>query len=82
MNWIVLWDHLWEVIFYLFCFAAFVQVFYYSFFYSRVAFYREKTKQQSQQHPVSVIICAKDETRTLPVIFQVFWCKNTQVRTR
>ena len=65
MNWIVLWDHLWEVIFYLFCFAAFVQVFYYSFFYSRVAFYREKTKQQSQQHPVSVIICAKDEDENI-----------------
>ena len=65
MNWTLLWDHLWEVIFYLFCFAAFVQVFYYSFFYSRVAFYREKTKQQSQQHPVSVIICAKDEDENI-----------------
>src|SRR6476620_10066389 len=65
MDWIVLRDHLWEFIFYLFCFAAFVQVFYYSFFYSRVAFYREKTKQQSQQHPVSVIICAKDEDENI-----------------
>ena len=65
MNWIVLRDHLWEFIFYLFCFAAFVQIFYYSFFYSRVAFYREKKRQQSQQHPVSVIICAKDEDENI-----------------
>ena len=65
MNWIVLRDHLWEFIFYLFCFAALVQVFYYSFFYSRVAFYQEKKRQQSQQHPVSVIICAKDEDENI-----------------
>src|SRR6476620_3854902 len=65
MDWIVLRDHLWEFIFYLFCFAAFVQIFYYGFFYSRVAFYREKKRQQSQQHPVSVIICAKDEDENI-----------------
>ena len=65
MNWIVLRDHVWEVIFYLFCFAAFIQVFYYSFFYSRVAFYEQKERTQSQQHPVSVIICAKDEDENI-----------------
>src|SRR5580765_78712 len=65
MNWIVLRDHLWEFIFYLFCFAALVQVFYYSFFYSRVAFYSAKGRQQSQQHPVSVIICARDEDENI-----------------
>ena len=69
MDWIVLRDHLWEFIFYLFCFAGFVQIFYYSFFYSRVAFYREKKRQQSQQHPVSVIICAKDEDENIARYF-------------
>lgn len=65
MNWLELKDHLPELIFYLFCFVTLVQVFYYSFFYSRVAFYKEKKKQQSQQHPVSVIICARDEDENI-----------------
>jgi glycosyltransferase involved in cell wall biosynthesis len=65
MNWAILKDHLWEIVFYLFCFVTLLQVFYYCFFFSRLAFYKEKTKQQSQQHPVSVIICAKDEDENI-----------------
>jgi cellulose synthase/poly-beta-1,6-N-acetylglucosamine synthase-like glycosyltransferase len=65
MNWIFLKDHVWEIIFYLFCLAALIQLFFYSFFYSRVAFFRKKKKQQSQQHPVSVIICARDEDENI-----------------
>ena len=65
MNWAMLKDHLWEIVFYLFCFITLIQIFYYSFFFSRLAFYREKKKQQSQQHPVSVIICAKDEDENI-----------------
>jgi glycosyltransferase involved in cell wall biosynthesis len=65
MNWTMLKDHTWEIVFYLFCFATLVQIFYYSFFFSRLAFYKEKSKQQSQQHPVSVIICAKDEDENI-----------------
>ena len=65
MNWTLLKDHVWEIVFYIFCFAALIQLFYYSFFYSRVAFYKEKTKQQSQQHPVSVVICARDEDENI-----------------
>jgi len=65
MSWIFLKEHLWEFVFYLFCLVTFVQVFYYSFFFSRVAFYKEKKKQQSQQHPVSVIICARDEDENI-----------------
>lgn len=58
-------DHLWEIVFYIFCLATLIQVFYYGFFYSRVAFYKEKSRQQSQQHPVSVVICARDEDENI-----------------
>lgn len=56
----------WEVIlFYAFCAVTVVQVFYYIFFFARVAFFKPKKKLQSQQHPVSVIICARDEDENL-----------------
>ena len=65
MNWTLLKDHLWETVLYLFCLVTLIQIFYYVFFYSRVAFFKEKSKQQSQQHPVSVIICARDEDENI-----------------
>jgi glycosyltransferase involved in cell wall biosynthesis len=65
MNWVILKDHAWEIIFYLLCFVSFIQLFFYAFFYSRVAFYSAKGRQQSQQHPVSVIICARDEDENI-----------------
>src|SRR5258706_1967739 len=51
----------------LLCFAAVtaIQVFYHVWFFSRIAFYKPKPKLQSQQHPVSVIICARDEDENL-----------------
>lgn len=55
----------WQVIFFLFCFVTLIQLFYYWFFYSRVAFYKPKTKDKSQQHPVSVVVCARDEAANL-----------------
>ena len=45
--------------------VTFVQLFYYGWFFSRLAFYRQKEKRQSQQHPVSVIVCARDEDENL-----------------
>ncbi|MBD0331362.1 MAG: glycosyltransferase [Chitinophagaceae bacterium] len=56
------WD---EIIFYAFVAITVVQLFYYLFFFSRLAFYKPKSKQQSQQHPVSVIVCARDEDEKL-----------------
>lgn len=53
------------IIFILFAVTAFLQLFYYFFFFSRVAFYKQGQKTQSQQHPVSVIICARDEDANL-----------------
>jgi glycosyltransferase involved in cell wall biosynthesis len=57
--------HWWQAIFYSFCLATALQVFYYLFFFSRLAFYKTKTKNISQTHPVSVIICARDEAANL-----------------
>src|SRR5664279_5158118 len=48
-----------------FCMIMFVQVFYYLFFFSRLAFYKSEPKRISQTHPVSVIICSRDEAANL-----------------
>jgi len=56
----------WEgIIFYCFAAATAIQVFYYTWFFSRIAFYNQKLKTRTQQHPVSVIICARDEDENL-----------------
>lgn len=52
-------------VFYALCAVAAIQLFYYWFFFSRLAFYRAKTKTVTQTHPVSIIICARDESRNL-----------------
>ena len=61
-----------QVLFYSFCAVNFIQLFYYLFFFSRLAFYRAKPRTTSQTHPVSVIVCARDEaanlTKNLPGI--------------
>jgi glycosyltransferase involved in cell wall biosynthesis len=54
-----------EILFYLFIAATAVQVFYYSYFFFRVAFYKFRKKTKTQQHPVSVVICARDEDENL-----------------
>ncbi len=54
-----------EILFYSFAAVTAVQVFYYTWFFSRIAFYKLKPKNQSQQHPVSVIVCARDEDENL-----------------
>lgn len=54
-----------EIVFYSFATATAIQVFYYTWFFSRIAFYKPKQKSQSQQHPVSVIICSRDEDENL-----------------
>ena len=54
-----------QLLFYCFCFATLIQVFYYLFFFLRLALYKTKSKTTSQTHPVSVIICARDEAANL-----------------
>jgi len=59
-----------DLVFGLFCVAVAVQLFYYLFFFQRLAFFKPKPKVDTVEHPVSVIVCARDEaaniTRNLP----------------
>lgn len=56
----------WPLItFSVFCLICGIQLFYYGWFFVRLAFFRKQSKSKSQQHPVSVIICARDEAANL-----------------
>lgn len=54
-----------KIAFVTFCVIAAVQVFYQLWFFMRLAFYKKKNRETLQQHPVSVIICARDEAQNL-----------------
>ncbi len=53
------------VLFGVFTLLTAVQVFYYLFFFSRITKYKPKERTHTQQQPVSVIICARDEDENL-----------------
>ncbi len=53
------------IIFILLCLVALIQIFYYLFFFARLAFYKPANKTHQHTHPVSVIICARDEAANL-----------------
>lgn len=53
------------MLFYLFCSVTFIQVLYHWFLFRQVSFFRQKSKEKTQQHPVSVIVCARDEAANL-----------------
>lgn len=64
---------LWKLIIFAgFCVVVLIQVFYYLYYFRRLAYFKEPFKAQSQEYPVSVIICARDEadnlTKNLPGI--------------
>ena len=56
---------IYTAIFYLFCAAAFFQIFYMLFFYLRLANFKGKQIRQENYPPVSIIICAKNEDANL-----------------
>lgn len=53
------------MLFYLFCCVTFIQLLYHWFLFTKVSFFKPRTKEKSQQHPVSVIVCARDEAANL-----------------
>jgi cellulose synthase/poly-beta-1,6-N-acetylglucosamine synthase-like glycosyltransferase len=53
------------IIFTCFCAVIAIQLFYYLFFFNRLAQYRAPLKSASQEYPVSVIICARDEAENI-----------------
>jgi len=57
--------HWWQIVFYSFCLVTFIQLFYYLYFFLRLAVYKVKPGTASQTHPVSVVICARDEAANL-----------------
>lgn len=57
-------DSTWFVLFCVFAMVLLVQLFYYLFFYTRLAFYKPKPVNTSSE-PVSVIICARNEEDNL-----------------
>src|SRR5436190_24026517 len=60
----------WTIVFSIFCTVIAIQIFYYLYFFSRLAFYKKPQKDVTSEHPVSVVICARDEadnlTKNLP----------------
>ena len=61
------------ILFSLFCAASAIQMFYYLYYFLRLAVYTPPVKKENQEYPVSIIICARDEAnnlaRNLPGIF-------------
>ncbi len=53
-----------EWLFYVLIAAGVIHLFYYLFFYTRLAFYKAGEKE-NKNHPVSVIVCAKNEVKNL-----------------
>jgi cellulose synthase/poly-beta-1,6-N-acetylglucosamine synthase-like glycosyltransferase len=53
------------IVFCVFVAITAIQLFYYLYFFRRVAVYQPPKKEHSQQHPVSVIICARDEDENI-----------------
>lgn len=62
MSIVVTWQ---VVLFAVFVAVVLIQLFYYVYFFGRVATFRPRKKEHSQQHPVSVVICARDEDENL-----------------
>lgn len=58
-------EHWWQWIFYSFCLITLIQLAYYSYFFGRVAFFQRKERSDSREHPVSVVICARDEAANI-----------------
>lgn len=65
MNFDFLFKYGHEILAGIFITVATIQVYYYLYFFSRIAFFKQKPKDTQQTHPVSVIICARDEAENL-----------------
>jgi len=55
----------WTICFGLFCAVIAIQLFYYLYFFKRLAFFKPQLKETTVEHPVSVVICARDEAHNL-----------------
>ncbi len=55
----------WTICFGFFCGIIAIQLFYYLYFFKRLANFIPPLKENTVEHPVSVVICARDEARNL-----------------
>jgi glycosyltransferase involved in cell wall biosynthesis len=58
-------NHWWQWVFYFFCLITVIQLVYYLYFFGRVALFRTKQRSDTQEHPVSVVICVRDEAANI-----------------
>ena len=65
MDFKTLLSHWWIWLFAAFCLVTLIQLFYYLYFFLRLASYKSSDRFQSQTHAVSVIVCARDEAHNL-----------------
>jgi glycosyltransferase involved in cell wall biosynthesis len=65
MNQLNLQEHWPYLVFCILCLVTLIQTFYHLFFFSRLAFFKSKKKESRQTHPVSIVICARDEAENL-----------------
>ena len=54
-----------EIFLGIFCLALLLQLFYYFFFYSRIAFHKNTNPEPTNYPPVSIVICARSESGKL-----------------
>lgn len=75
--------YVWEIVLFFFILVTLIQMFYFGYFFSRIAFFKPKPKSTTLQHPVSVIICARDEdeniARNLPGVLVQQYPSSHQV---
>ncbi len=57
--------HWWQAILYIFCLVTLIQLFYYLYFFLRLASHKIYTENKLLAQPVSVIICARNEVANL-----------------
>ncbi|TAG99927.1 MAG: glycosyltransferase [Sphingobacteriales bacterium] len=66
MNLLSFFNQYWmHIVFYTFALVTLIQLVYYFFFFQRLAFFKPKVKDTNLQHPVSVVVCARDEAGNL-----------------
>jgi len=53
------------IVFAAFCLIIIIQLCYYLFIFRKLAFYQPSVKSSSQEYPVSVIVCAKNEAENI-----------------
>lgn len=53
------------IVFFILCLVTSIQTFYQLYFFSRLAFFKTQKKESRQTHPVSIVICARDEAENL-----------------